>query len=160
MGLTDATVARTPVTRSNLERRIAHDRWPTQKYIKERGVNVNIFAPTSSAAAALARADYAVNFGPDLWMPFDTVNAQWATARFAGRDLRARQNFFDQSNLPATAFMSANYNYVGERIIAHFENGFDGWQPWQVRPSATSTSICKLQAGQAADLATAPTPAS
>ena len=33
--------------------------------------------------AALNVADYAVNFGPDLWMPFNTVSAQWATARFA-----------------------------------------------------------------------------
>ena len=37
-GLIDATVAHTPVTHSNLERRIAHDRSPTQEYIKERGV--------------------------------------------------------------------------------------------------------------------------
>ena len=126
-GLTDATVARTPVTRSNLERRMAHDRWPTQKYIKERGVNVNIFAPTSSAAAALNVADYAVNFGPDLWMPFDTVNAQWATARFAGRDLRARKTF-STSEPARNRFHVGGYTYVGERILAHFEHGFDGWQ--------------------------------
>ena len=126
-GLIDATVAHTPVTHSNLERRIAHDRWPTQEYIKERGVNVNIFAPTSSAAAALARADYAVNFGPELWMPFDAANTQWAAARFADRDLRANKTF--STSEPAhNRFRVEDYTYVGERILAHFERSFDGWQ--------------------------------
>ena len=87
-GLTDATVARNPSTRANRERTIAHDRKPPPEYLKQRGANIRVFDPASSAAAALNVADYAANFGPDLWMPFDTVNAQWATDRFAGRDLR------------------------------------------------------------------------
>ena len=64
---------------------MAHDRQPPPEYLKQRGVNLRIFPPASSADAALNVADYAVNFGPDLWMPFNTVNAQWATARFADR---------------------------------------------------------------------------
>ena len=127
-GLIDATVARTPVTHSNLERRMAHDRQPPPEYLKQRGVNLTIFHPASSAAAALNVADYAVNFGPDLWMPFDTVNAQWATDRFAGRDLRARKTF-STSEPARNRFHVGEHTYVGERILAHFENGFDGWQP-------------------------------
>ena len=74
LGLTDATVARTSVTRSNLERRIAHDRRPPPEYLKQRGVNIRIIDPASSATEALRRADYAVKVGPDLWMPFNTVD--------------------------------------------------------------------------------------
>ena len=55
-GLTDATVARTPVTRPNLERVIAHDRRPPPEYLKQRGVNIRIFDPASSATAALRHA--------------------------------------------------------------------------------------------------------
>ena len=126
-GLTDPTVARTPVTHSNLERMMAHDRSPPPGYIKRRGVNIEIFAPASSAAAALARADYAVNFGPDLWMPFNTTNAQWAAARFADRDLKARKTFSTVE--PArNRFLVGDNTYVGELIPAHFEHGFDGWK--------------------------------
>ena len=99
-GLTDATVARTPSTRKIANVVIAHDRKAPPEYLKQRGVNLMVFPPASSAAAALNVADYAVNFGPDLWMPFDTVNAQWATDRFAGRDLRARKTFSTSRTCP------------------------------------------------------------
>ncbi len=88
-GLTDKAVARTPVTRGNDRRFIAHDRLPTPKYIKQRGFNIRIFPSVSSADDALNVANYAVEFGPDLWMPFDTVTAQWATKLFPNRNLRA-----------------------------------------------------------------------
>ena len=126
-GLADSTVARTPVTKGNDRRYIAHDRQATSEYLKQRGVNLRIFPPASSAAAALNLADYAVNFGPDLWMPFDTVNAQWATARFADRELKARKTF-STSEPARNRFHVGGYTYVGERILAHFERGFDGWQ--------------------------------
>ena len=126
-GLIDATVAHTPVTHSNLERSIAHDRWPTQEYIKERGVNIAVYAPTPSAAAALNVADFAVKVGTDLWMPFNTVNAQWAAARFADRDLRANKTF-STGEPTHNRFRVDDYTYVGEQLLAHFENGFDGWQ--------------------------------
>ena len=126
-GLVDPTVARTPVTHSNLERSIAHDRRPTLEYIKERGVNISIDNPTSSAEAALARVDYAVEVGPDLWMPFSAVSAQWATDRFAQHDLRAK-NTFSTSQPALNRFLVGEYAYVGEQILAHFQHGFDDWQ--------------------------------
>ena len=126
-GLTDATVARTPVTRPNLERVIAHDRRPPSEYLKQRGVNIRIFDPASSATAALRRADYAVKVGPDLWMPFNTVNAQWATARFAGRDLRANK-IFSTIDPAHNQFHVDDHTYVGERFLGHFGDGFDGWR--------------------------------
>ena len=88
-GLTDATVARTPVTKGNDQRFVAHDRHPSPEYLMERGVNFEMFPVVSSADDALDSADFAVKFGPDLWMPFNTVNAHWANQHFPNRDLRA-----------------------------------------------------------------------
>ena len=88
LGLTDATVARTPVTHSNLHRRIAHDRKPSLEYLKQRAVNFNVLPPASSAAEALDVADYALKFGSDLWMPFNAVNGQWVADRFADQEVR------------------------------------------------------------------------
>ncbi len=106
-GLTDATVARNPVTRPNHQRVIAHDRQPPPGYLEERGVNFTIHPAAPSASRALRRAAYAVRVGPDLWMPFDSSDRQWVLDRFSGRDLRAL--VFD------------------ERFLGRFEDGFDGW---------------------------------
>ena len=125
-GLTDATAARTPVGRPNRERKMAHDRMAPHEYVKQRGVNFRIFPTVSSAAGALKAAEFAVNFGPDLWMPFDAVSAQWATDRFAEHDLRARKTF-STSEPGRNRFLVGEYVYVGEQILAHFEDGYDGW---------------------------------
>ncbi len=125
-GLLDATVARTPVTHSNQERKIAHDRLPPPEYFKQRGVNFRHFGPTSSADDALNIADYAVKVGPELWMPFNAVSAQWATSRFAERELVANYNF--SINVPnLNRFRLEQHSYVGQRFLAHFKNHFDGW---------------------------------
>ena len=108
-GLTDATVARNPVERPNHERSIAHDRYPPPGYLEERGVNFTIHPPATSELQALIRAEYAVKVGPALWMPFDSPDRQWVFDRFAGRDLRVFDFFFDG------------------RFLGRFEDGFDGW---------------------------------
>ena len=126
-GLTDATVARTPVSRTNLERRMAHDRHPTPAYLKQRGVNLKVYHSASSPEEALERAEYAVKFAPNLWMPFNAVSAQWAVARFADRDLVAR-NTFSTSEPAHNRFLVDGRTYVGERFLAHFESGLDGWR--------------------------------
>ncbi len=126
-GLADATVARTPVAHSNYERWMGHDRRPTHEYLKERGVNIKIFAPASNASAALERADYAVKAGPELWMPFEAVSAQWASDRFDNHDLRAK-NSFSTTDPTANRFLVGDDTLVGERILFHFERGLDNWQ--------------------------------
>ena len=88
-GLTDKTVARSPFTRVGA-RRLAHERIPPPGYLEERGVNFTIYPPQPSADDALARASYAVQVGPDLWMPFDTHDHQWAYTRFAQHGLQTR----------------------------------------------------------------------
>ena len=89
-GLTDATVARAPVTRDNHERQMAHDRSPPPGYLQQRGVNFIIRPPASSDTVALDRANYAARLGPELWMPFDATDSQWAIEHFADQDLRTK----------------------------------------------------------------------
>ncbi len=87
-GLTDATIARNPVTILNHERTMAHDRQPPPGYLEERGVNIRIYPAAFSEEQALAHGNYALKIGSELWMPFDTFDHQWAIERFADRDLR------------------------------------------------------------------------
>ena len=110
-GLTDATVARHPVTLANRYREIAHDRRPPPGYLDRRGVNFMPHPLVEDGLWALARANYAVRVGPDLWMPFDATDHQWTVDRFSGRELRVASDF------------------DGIRVLADFEDGLDGWQP-------------------------------
>ena len=126
-GLTDATIARTPVTHSNLDRSMGHDRGPTHAYLKQRNVNFEIYPASTSQGQALQHANFAVKFGPDLWMPFDTLNAQWAAERFANRELQAKGTFSTVE--PARNYLRVERStYVGERFLGHFDSGLDGWQ--------------------------------
>lgn len=81
-GLTDATIARNPVTRPDSQRRIAHDRQPPPGYLTARGVNFSVHPAAASREEALGRALYAVSVGPDLWMPFDALSLDWVATRF------------------------------------------------------------------------------
>ena len=80
-GLTDATIARNPVTRRR--RKLAHERQPPAGYLAERGVNFVVHAAAPNAEKALRRGLYAVQVGPALWMPFDALSREWVAARFA-----------------------------------------------------------------------------
>ena len=110
-GLTDVTVARNPVVSANRYRVMAHDRRPPPGYLDQRGVNFMLHPPVEDGLWALTRANYAVRIGPDLWMPFDTTDHQWAVDRFSGRELRVASDF------------------DGIRVLGNFEAGLDGWQP-------------------------------
>ena len=89
-GLTDATVARNPVTHANHERIMAHDRRPPPGYLEERGVNVSVRPAADNPTKALMRVRYAVRVAPNLWMPFDSPDEEWVLDRFAGRSLYVR----------------------------------------------------------------------
>ena len=71
-GLTDATIARNPVTAANDSRVMAHERRPPPGYFEQRGVNFTFFSPKAGAEEALGQAEYALQVGPGLWMPFDS----------------------------------------------------------------------------------------
>ena len=76
-GLVDAVIARHPVTHSNQERQMAHDREPPPGYLEERGVNITLRSLEKTRDAALNSATYAVQLEPDLWMPFHVTDLQW-----------------------------------------------------------------------------------
>ncbi len=82
-GLTDATIARHPVSRPNSQRSMAHDRCVPPGYLDERGVRFHeVFPAASSEAEALGVAPYAVRVGSGLWMPFD-ADRRWVRESFA-----------------------------------------------------------------------------
>ena len=134
-GLTDTTVARNPVRRPNHERIMAHDRQPPPGYLQQRGVNFLPYPSASSVAEALARANYALQIGPEFWMPFDVGDHQWANERFANRDLQAR-NRFAQTDPDGNRFhisdsgdgLTVSSLYVGEQFLGRFERGMEGWR--------------------------------
>ena len=126
-GLTNATVAHNPATHPNHARYMAHDRTPPPGYLQQRGVNFRLHGPATSAYRALASANYALQVGPELWMPFDAADHQWANERFAGRDLRAR-NRFSLTDPAGNRLRVGDRHYVGAQFLGRFEGGMDGWQ--------------------------------
>ena len=125
LGLTDATVARTPSTAPNHLRSMAHDRWPPIEYLEERGINFHIYPPTSGKAPGAFGAQYSVKVGHDLWLPFDAADLQWTVESFAGRDLRIHVHPTDPQ---ANELLYDSRLWIGDRFIQHFEDGFGGWR--------------------------------
>ena len=126
-GLTDATVAHNPVTFPNNKRVIAHDRHPPPGYLQQRGFNFLLYPAATSEVESLIGANYALQVGPDLWMPFDVADHQWANERFAGRDLRAR-NRFSLTDPAGNRFRVGGGHYVGVQFLGRFEGGMDNWR--------------------------------
>ena len=86
-GLNDATIARNPV-HPNRHRFIGHDRRPPPGYLEKRGVNIKVYPSVSGERLEATEARYAVKFGRNLWMPFDSPDHQWVIESFDVRDLR------------------------------------------------------------------------
>ncbi len=126
-GLTNATVAHNPATHPNHARYMAHDRNPPPGYLQQRGVNFRLHGPATSAYTALASANYALQGDPELWMPFDAADHQWANERLAGRDLRAR-NRFSLTDPAGNRLRVGDHHYVGAQFLGRFEGGLDGWR--------------------------------
>ena len=85
-GLTDAVIARNPVVKPNPERIMAHDRQAPPGYLEERGVNIKVRMAAHTPADAIDRAAYAIQAGPDFWMPFNSDDTQWVFQHFAAND--------------------------------------------------------------------------
>lgn len=94
-GLTDATVARNPVTIPNEARKLGHDRRPPPGYLARRGVNFELRGIRRTMADALRTGDYAVALAPGLWMAFASPRPRDLPAIFAGRRVHHK------SELPA-----------------------------------------------------------
>ena len=115
-GIIDAAIARMPVTTPNSERFMAHDRWGSREYLEQQGMNITLYTPAGGAGDALAKAEYALEVGPGLWMPFDSPDRQWVSNRFAGR------------NLQFASTSGEGGIHVGKQFLWSFEDGFDGWR--------------------------------
>ena len=103
-GLTDATVARNPVTSPNSERLMAHDRRPPVGYVlEERGVNIMVLPSAASEKEGLSRAAYAYRLGPGLWMPFDAADHDWVLGHFDQARLGMRTDRESRWRLQAAA---------------------------------------------------------
>ena len=89
-GLTDATIARNPVTVPNRRRIMAHDRTPPSGYLEDRGVNFYVRRPAASKIDALRHVNYAVRAAPGVWMPFNSPDHDWVVERFSGHGLAQR----------------------------------------------------------------------
>ena len=131
-GLTDAAIARTPSNhKSNSERRMAHDRHPPPGYLKERGANIIVYRAARTAEQALDRAQYALQVGPNLWMPFDSPNDPWALSRFSGQTLFHNGSFLKtHPTIPSDNRLlhPDGRTLFGERFIGDFESGINGWR--------------------------------
>ena len=132
-GLTDAAIARAPNKHPNSAREMAHDRHPPPGYLEERGVNIEVHDAADTAEQALDRARYAVKVGPDLWMPFDSPDAQWVFSRFSMQTLSWNApSFFSKTHptIPSdNQFLHPDgIPLSGERFIGDFESGMNGWR--------------------------------
>ena len=95
VGLTDATIARAPVSLPNSRRVMAHDRRPPDGHFTKRGVNFSVYRPAASPEEALRLAAYAAEVGPSLWMPFNAPNFAWVERHFKEfhYDIEANRRF-------------------------------------------------------------------
>ena len=123
-GLTDPIVARMPsIYKSNRERNMAHDRYAQDEYIEKRGVNISIYAVEPTAERALNIAQYTVQVGQNLWMPFDSPDTQWVISRFSAQTLFHDSDLFERYSTS----QDDSVPFEGE-FISDFESGMDGWR--------------------------------
>ncbi len=125
-GLTDATVARNPVTRPNDQRQIAHDRSPPPGYLEERGVNMEVQALMPTAQKALKHAEFAVRLGDEAWMAVDSSKPTLLRQLFEGRQIQAR----DPAPLHrpiSERFTHKGATYAVKRTLGAFDADMSGW---------------------------------
>ena len=139
-GLTDITVARTPIRhKSNSKRQLAHDRLPPPGYLEERGFNMYIHGAERTAGQALAIAQYAVQVAPNLWMPFDSHDAQWAFSRFSGQTIYSNELGSAETHptIPSyNQFLHPGGSLTFERFIDNFES--DDRNGWRIEGDAVT----------------------
>ena len=140
LGLTDRVVARNPVEISNQRRWLAHDRRPPRGYLRERGLNIELFPAARSLAdaleSALDAAPAAIRLGPELWMPFYSEKPDWVARAFAGREIVALGGVFANGEFRLDLGVIGAFDGEVDRIP-------DGWTftgSARVRARGASTS--------------------
>ena len=123
-GLTDAAVARHPVTTPNRLRVMAHDRRPPPGYLALRGVNFDVYPARREDLPLWDDGRYAVAVGDGWWMPFHAADHQWAVDRFGDRLL----TYADPLDPRGNALLHGGRRYVGDRFLLRFRRGTSNWQ--------------------------------
>jgi hypothetical protein len=124
-GLTDHTIARNPVKHSNEYRVMAHDRGPPPGYLDQRGVNIVVEPSVPSLERARLAGDYALELGPDTYMPFRSGNKAWVRSAFAR--LPVWGNFLEPGAPEATEVWEGPFKWRGFSTLGAFDGGLDGW---------------------------------
>ncbi len=124
-GLTDAVIARNPVSADADRRVMAHDRQAPPGYLLARGVNVAVLPVARSEAGALAVADFALRVADGAWMPFQAADRSWAQREFPGDRLVSRHRV-DPTRAEANELRLGGTTWTGVRALATFEPGDAG----------------------------------
>jgi arabinofuranosyltransferase len=119
-GLTDATVARTPATADNSERRMAHDRHATAAYLRQRGVNLAVGSTAASERDALRGAEFALRIDGGAWLALQAADREWAQRALPPEQLASRQHV-DSRRAEGNRVLVGGAAYDGVRLLATFE---------------------------------------
>ena len=130
-GLADATIARNPVTRPNRLRSMAHDRWPPPGYLAARGVNFSIHPAAASKEDALEHAVYAMQVGPDTWMPFNAPSLEWVAERFKTFEYdQAADGRFEETLKSARLLVRGPFDvYLDDDRLLYVKGRCDSYEP-------------------------------
>ncbi len=125
-GLTDATIARTPV--SGKQRFLAHDREPPRGCAAARGVNTVIEGAVGEVAVALRLANYALPLGEGVFMPASAGAAGpgWldAAAASLGPVYRRGSSLDDPAG---NELQLGAVRWTGVEILGAFEEDLGAW---------------------------------
>ena len=133
-GLTDHTIARTPVTRTDEQRRLAHDRRPPEGYLEARGVNLDVRPFERTLLAGLGRAQVVVQLGPEAFMPLRDTAPGWAEEAFPRHEVHRLADHADAlrpggppAREPTTRFTHGVVEWGVDRWLGRFDGEDEGW---------------------------------
>ena len=126
-GLTDHTIARTPVDTPNEHRTMAHDRRPPPGYLQSRGVNIEIGPASRTQGEALRYAYWAVRVREDMWIPFLAYSGDWVVSRFAGKPIFSQFAYDTERPAENLGWIEGQYSR-GFQFVGRFDTpALDGW---------------------------------
>jgi len=126
-GLTDATIARTPVGRTNAERLLAHDREPPAGYLDARGVNIHVGPAKRRLLDAMRTSTFAVRFEEDLWMPLRAMSRSGVQDQFSALPLYRLDWTLLEGDARGNELQARERRWQGDRVLGAFDGATDGW---------------------------------
>jgi len=124
LGLTDATVARTPSTQANDRRRMAHDRRPPVGYLRARDAWLWVHASAKTADQGLAAGSFALRVRDDLWMPFESTDLLRPPTALPAERLQSRHRV-DAQVAERNEVLLDGLELRGAQLLATFDGDAD-----------------------------------